>query len=82
VISKFSSGIDFSFGIIFEKSEYLLADINKDGLVDIFDVVIVTSAYGASQGSVHWNPDADLNKDGHIDTYDVVLVLRDYGKPL
>lgn len=58
----------------------LRGDLNKDGKVDIVDVVIVAIAFGSTSGASNWNPDADFNKDGIVDIFDVVLVTSNYGK--
>jgi hypothetical protein len=81
LVSPYTKGIyNFSFDIVFETKPNILGDINKDGVVDIYDVVIVTSIYRSTPKDSNWNPDADLNKNGVIDIYDVVLVTSNYGK--
>ena len=55
-------------------------DLDGDGDVDIYDVVIVTSIYGCKEGDACWNPKADLFEDGVIDIYDVVGVTGHYGE--
>lgn len=37
------------------------ADINKDGIVDIFDLVIVALVYGSRLGDPDWDPIADIH---------------------
>lgn len=56
------------------------ADINDDGVVDIYDVVAVAIAFGSKPGDPNWNPTADLNNDSITDIYDVVTVAKDFGK--
>ena len=62
--------------------EFLPADLNKDGIVDIFDVVIVAGAFGSKSGDANWNPIADLVEDGIIDIFDVVIVAKAFGKTI
>jgi hypothetical protein len=58
----------------------LLADINHDGTVDIYDAILLAGAYGAGPSSQNWNPEADLNADNLIDIYDAILLAGNYGK--
>jgi len=56
-------------------------DINYDGRVDLYDIVVVATAYGARPGDAEWNPDADIAPPwGKIDLYDAVTILYHYGK--
>jgi len=80
-VSPHTKGITgFSFDIIFETRKYLIADINMDGVVDVYDAVTVFVAYGSTPEDSNWNPDVDLYRDGVIDIFDATLVLKDYGK--
>lgn len=58
----------------------LLGDVNGDGIVDIYDVVTVATAFGSYPGHPRWNPDADLVPDGIIDIFDIVTLARNFGK--
>jgi len=73
---------DFSFGINFEgkTKTFLSTDLNRDGIIDLRDIVIVVLAYGSKLGDANWNEIADINKDGRIDLIDLVMVINDYGK--
>ena len=55
-------------------------DINQDGIVDIYDLILIASAYGSRPGSPEWNPYADLNQDGIIDIYDLIIIASHYGQ--
>jgi hypothetical protein len=70
----------FSFNTVFEGGSYLLGDINKDGVVGIHDLVILTAAYGSTQGVPHWNPNADLNNDGVVNLFDLQILASEYGQ--
>ena len=55
-------------------AEALLGDINRDGVVNIQDLVIVSARFGQTgQNS------ADLNGDGLVDIVDLVLVANAFG---
>ena len=58
----------------------LIGDINGDGIVDIFDVVILAKAFGSEPGDPEWNPAADLNNDDIVDIFDVVTIAKEFGK--
>ena len=49
------------------------------GVVDIFDIVQVASAFQATPGAPNWNPNADFNNDGIIDVFDMVVVAVHFG---
>jgi hypothetical protein len=70
---------DFGFNIVIFGTEYIVGDINHDGVVDIYDVVILAAAYGSTPSDPTWNSEADLSGDNVIDIYDVVLLARNYG---
>lgn len=55
-------------------------DVNGDGIVDIFDVVICALAYGSRPGDPNWNPIVDLNNDEIVDIFDMVLIGIHYGE--
>jgi hypothetical protein len=52
-------------------------DPNGDGVVDLFDLVIVAAAY--YPGVPASDPRADVNGDGLVDLFDLVLVTANYG---
>jgi hypothetical protein len=64
---------------VFSRVHQLLGDINFDHVINIIDVVSVTSIYGVSSGSAKWDPTADIAPSGKIDILDVVTVTSKYG---
>jgi hypothetical protein len=52
----------------------LIGDINHDGVVDIYDAILLSKAYNSKPGDQNWNPDADLNGDNAVDIYDAILL--------
>lgn len=56
-------------------------DVNRDGIVDIHDIVAVGSHYGCREGDANWNRDADLApRWGIIDIFDCVTCAYHYGE--
>jgi hypothetical protein len=59
----------------------MLGDVNGDGKINIYDVVMVAAIYGAKKGDPNWNPDCDLVPPWDlINIYDVVAVASRYGQ--
>ncbi|MBC8273752.1 MAG: PKD domain-containing protein [Chloroflexi bacterium] len=52
-------------------------DVNSDGTVDMFDLIIVGKHLGESPLT---HPGADVNKDGAVDISDLVLVGKHFGE--
>jgi len=64
----------------------LVGDVNYDGDVDIFDIVMVGAAYDSKPGDPNWNIYANLIEtdweivlDWEINIFDVVLAASNYG---
>lgn len=66
---------DFSFDIIFSGKGYQ-GDINGDGVVDIYDALVLGSAFGSTPRVSNWNPKADLNNDGVVDIFDSIILAQ------
>jgi len=61
---------------------FVEGDINRDGIVDIFDIVIVAADFGRpiDPPLPISDPRADVNRDGIVDVFDLVIVAADFGK--
>lgn len=55
-------------------------DINNDDMVDIYDLILVASAFGSTADEATYNPNADINNDGTIDIYDLIIVASNFGE--
>ncbi len=61
--------------------EPIEGDVNRDGIVNIGDIVLIATAYGSSFGDSNWRPEADIAPPWNlIDILDLVTCTRDYGK--
>jgi hypothetical protein len=72
----------FGFGIVFEGREYIQGDFNKDGDVNLGDLIILASAFGTSPGNPQWNPVCDLDGDGAVGLYELGVLSMNYGKTI
>jgi len=54
-------------------------DVNRDGIVNIVDLTLVASRFGATSQSANYLPDADLDHDGTINIVDLAIVASDFG---
>jgi hypothetical protein len=46
---------------------YDIADLNRDGIVDMYDAIALSISFDSRVGDTNWNPRADLNFDQQID---------------
>jgi M6 family metalloprotease-like protein len=58
----------------------IVGDVNWDGEVDIFDLVIMSNVYGLTSSDPRWNIECDLDNDDDVDIFDIVLAIRHYGE--
>jgi nitrous oxidase accessory protein len=59
----------------------IIGDLNFDGVVNIYDIVLAAAAYNSRPGDPNWNPYADLAPPyGIINIYDLVTAVSHYGK--
>lgn len=52
------------------------SDANRDGEVDLEDLVFVARRYGMDNENPSWNVDADINGDNTVDTLDLINITR------
>lgn len=57
-------------------------DVNRDGTVNILDLVLVGSSFGARTGDPNYRSGADINQDGVVNILDLVIVGGNFGKRL
>ena len=52
-------------------------DINNDGIVDMQDLLVISSSFGVDSPE---NPKTDVNKDGKVNIIDLLLVAAHFGE--
>jgi hypothetical protein len=57
------------------KSWPLVGDANRDGIVDVSDLIIMVNAIPSVSGMSNWNPNTDINNDGLCDIADLVKCI-------
>jgi hypothetical protein len=64
----------------FTNVAYLPGDLNHDGVVDIYDALILAKAFNSRPGDPNWNPEADLLDHGVIDIFDAIALCSHFGQ--
>ena len=72
------NGISFS-AFAHDDISTLLEDVNKDGTVNIQDLVLVAGAFG-QPGNRNVSQNPDVNRDGTVNVLDLVRVSNSFGK--
>ncbi len=78
LILLFLSGIAFSV-FAHDDASTLLEDVNRDGTVNIQDLVLVAGTFG-QPGKRNAVQNPDVNRDGIVDILDLVRVSNSFGK--
>lgn len=55
-------------------------DANGDGMVDIYDAIILAGAFNSTPMSTKWNPNADFNGDNIVDIYDAIILANHFNQ--
>jgi PKD repeat protein len=58
----------------------LYGDVNSDGIVDIYDAIILANAFGSTPGDPAWDVRCDFNRDDIVDIYDAIILGNNFGK--
>jgi hypothetical protein len=51
-------------------------DINRDGVVDVADLMLLVDAFGANVGEGRFRVVCDLNRDGSVDVVDLLMFVE------
>ena len=63
--------------ITVEEGAFLASDVNRDGLVNVLDLILVSQYFGED---VSTNAQFDVNGDGNINVLDLIVVAQDLGE--
>jgi hypothetical protein len=58
----------------------LIGDIKSDGIVDIYDALKLSGAFGTTPTSKLWNAFCDLKPDSVIDIFDAILLSSNFNQ--
>ncbi|WP_420848045.1 dockerin type I domain-containing protein [Pseudobacteroides cellulosolvens] len=61
------------------ESEKVTEDINKDGSVNMADVVLVAKVFGLTKDDLEFDKKCDLNNDSTINISDIVKLALKFG---
>ena len=65
----------FSFDVTFQALAAVPKwDVNRDGRVNLLDLIVVARILGTTPTSQRWNSNADLNGDQEINVLDMIIV--------
>ena len=64
--------------IVLDNKDLVAGDVNKDGCIDIEDLIIVNEVYGFVDGNSDYTISADFNNDGMIEYEDLTVVNENY----
>jgi hypothetical protein len=80
-VANFGQG-DFDLDGIGDTCEtgVVLADADRSGRVDGFDLAIFGRAFGTTQGAAAYDARVDFNRDGKIDGEDLAILAIQWGK--
>ena len=53
-------------------------DVNGDGSVDIYDAILLASAFNSNPRSPNWKANADINGDEVVDVYDAIILAANF----
>lgn len=63
-----------------ENLQYLPSDINRDGIVNMIDIVAAAAAFSSRLGDARWNQTADLDNNDRVDMRDIARIAKNVGK--
>ncbi len=63
--------------ITVEAGAFLASDVNRDGQVNVFDLILVSQYFGEDASA---NAQFDVNGDGTINVLDLIVVAQDLGE--
>jgi hypothetical protein len=55
-------------------------EVNKDGFININDIMLVITAYGQSMGNPKYNSSYDINKDNVVGIADIMIMAKHFNK--
>jgi len=60
-------------------NESIIEDINKDGSVNMADVVLIAKVFGLTKNDEGFDKKCDINLDGTVNMSDIIKLARKFG---
>lgn len=61
------------------KGVYVPGDVNRDGHVDVADLLLLAGSWAKTTGQAGFNATCDLNNDGSVNVIDLLLLADNWG---
>ena len=55
-------------------------DVKGDFIVDIYDAILLSSAFNTIPDHSNWNPNADINGDNIVDIFDAIILANHFNQ--
>lgn len=65
---------------VIEGTNFFRGDVNRDGRVDGFDLVLLAFSFGSSEGDRRYRPEHDLDNDDFVGGSDLAILASNFGK--
>lgn len=61
------------------KESFVVGDVNKDGAVDVADLVSLAVSWGSATGDARYDVRCDLDADGYVNVVDLLTLADNWG---
>jgi hypothetical protein len=81
--NSYQSGGDYNYPVVHGwriKESFMAGDVNKDGAVDVIDLMRLAKAWGSVTGNPNYDPACDLDSSGCVDVIDLLILANNWGK--
>jgi hypothetical protein len=81
--NSYQYGGDFYYPLVHGyriKESFMAGDVNKDGWVDVVDLLYLVDAFGSLAGDPNYNAASDFNHDDAVDVVDLLMLVDNFGK--
>ena len=62
------------------KRSFNPCDVDKDGYVDVVDLLYFVDAFGSITGDPNYDAACDFSGDGSVDVVDLLMLVENFGQ--